>query len=602
MREYLNSLYQKAQEFPTTSGCYKMYSQDDKILYIGKAKNLRARVKNYFLERNSRKTKILMKNVANIEVITTNSEYEALLLECNLIKEHKPDYNIKLKDDKGYPMIRITCEKYPRIFKTRKIINDGSEYFGPYVNAKNLDLVLELINRTFKNRKCKKKSKTPCLYFHMGQCLGVCYRDDLERQYKKEVNKIRHILNGNISNLLNDIEIKMKEAIKKENFEAAIKLKETRKSLIEISQTQIITKINKLSTDYVYIHKTDSINVIVILKYKDGKLVEKDINFDESIYEEDELISEFITQYYTSLNMIVPDKIYTFKKIETENITKLINELKNTKTEIICETTKDTIKIIEMAISNAKIALMTYDNEKKRAIEDLKTILEMTELPKIIEGFDIAHLNGYKTVASLVTFKMGKPFKDGYRVYKINSLSNGEIDDFKAIKEVISRRYTSLINEQLELPNLILIDGGKGQLSSAYSILKGLKLEDKITICALAKKEEIIFLPNKTQGIKLAKGNSALKVLQNVRDEAHRRANSFNRKLREKIELNYSKIEGIGKQRAKNILKTLGTYKDTLPLNENEIATKMKTNIKMARKIKKFSEEQNLKNVHSIEH
>ncbi|AHH04952.1 UvrABC system protein C [Borrelia miyamotoi] len=596
MKEHLNNLHKKVQKFPSTSGCYKMYSKDNKILYIGKAKNLRARVKNYFLEKIGHKTKILMKNVANIEIITTNSEYEALLLECNLIKKHKPDYNIKLKDDKGYPMIRITCEKYPRIFKTRKIINDGSEYFGPYVNAKNLNLVLALINKTFKTRKCKKKSKNPCLYFHMGQCLGVCHREDLEEQYKKEVNKIRHILNGNISKLLDEIEIKMKEVIKKEDFETAIKLKETKKSLIEISQTQIITRMNKLSTDYIYTHKNDSLNVIVILKYRDGKLVEKDINFDESIYEEDELTEVFITQYYTSLNMIVPDKIHIFKKIDTTNITKLINEFKDKKIEIIYKETPDTIKIMEMAISNAEIALRSYDNEQNKALESLKIILEMTKLPKTIEGFDIAHLNGYDTVASLITFKMGKPFKNGYRVYKINSLNNGEIDDFKAIREVTFRRYSKLINEQSELPDLVLIDGGKGQLSSAYSALKELKIEDKVSICALAKKEEIIFLPNKIQCIQLPKGHSALKILQNIRDEAHRKANSFNKKLRRNIKLNYSNIEGIGEQKAKNILKTLGTYKDILLLSEDEIAKKIRTSIKTAKRIKEFSNNQNLKN------
>ncbi|AGT27431.1 excinuclease ABC subunit UvrC [Borrelia miyamotoi] len=596
MKEHLNNLHKKVQKFPSTSGCYKMYSKDNKILYIGKAKNLRARVKNYFLEKIGHKTKILMKNVVNIEIITTNSEYEALLLECNLIKKHKPDYNIKLKDDKGYPMIRITCEKYPRILKTRKIINDGSEYFGPYVNAKNLNLVLALINKTFKTRKCKKKSKTPCLYFHMGQCLGVCHREDLEEQYQKEVKKIRHILNGNISKLLDEIEIKMKEVIKKEDFETAIKLKETKKSLIEISQTQIITRMNKLSTDYIYTHKTDSLNVIVILKYRDGKLVEKDINFDESIYEEDELTEVFITQYYTSLNMIVPDKIHIFKKIDTTNITKLINEFKDKKIEIIYKETPDTIKIMEMAISNAEIALRSYDNEKNKALESLKIILEMTKLPKTIEGFDIAHLNGYDTVGSLITFKMGKPFKNGYRVYKINSLNNGEIDDFKAIREVTSRRYSKLINEQSELPDLVLIDGGKGQLNAAYSALKELKIEDKVSICALAKKEEIIFLPNKIQGIKLPKGDSALKILQNVRDEAHRKANSFNKKLRRNIKLNYSNIEGIGEQKAKNILKTLGTYKDILLLSEDEIANKIRTSIKTAKRIKKFSNTQNSTN------
>ena len=597
MIERLQGLYQRVQRFPTTSGCYKMYSATGRVLYIGKAKNLRARVKSYFLERIGHKTKILMRNVERIEIITTNSEYEALLLECNLIKEHRPDYNIKLKDDKGYPMIRITREKYPRVFKTRKIINDRSEYFGPYVNAKNLDLALDLINKTFKTRKCKNRSNTPCLYFHMGQCLGVCYRDDLEEEYGKEINKIRSILNGNISELLDEIERKMKDVIKKEDFEQAIKLKETKKSLIELNQTQIITKINKLSADYVYIYKSDTLNIIVILKYRDGKLVEKDINFDESIYEEDELVAEFLVQYYTSMNMIVPNKIYIFKDIETTNITKLISELKNTQPEIIYEESRNTIKIMEMAISNAEIALREYENEKHKALENLRIILEMTKLPKTIEGFDISHINGHKTVASLVTFAMGKPFKGGYRVYKINSLINGEIDDFKAIKEVVSRRYTKLINENLELPDLILVDGGKGQLNSAYSVLKELKIADKVPICALAKREETIFVPNKTQGINLASGDLALRVLQNVRDEAHRRANKFNSRLRGKIKLNYNDIEGIGEKFAKNILKTLGTYEDILPLTENEIAEKMNINIDLAKKIKKFSEEKHLQNM-----
>ncbi|QMU99231.1 excinuclease ABC subunit C [Borrelia sp. A-FGy1] len=593
----LQYLYKKVQDFPTTSGCYKMYSTSNKILYIGKAKNLRARLKSYFLERIGHRTKMLMRNVENIEIITTNSEYEALLLECNLIKEHKPDYNIKLKDDKGYPMIKITREKYPRVFKTRKIINDGSEYYGPYVNAKNLDLILDLINKTFKTRKCKKSSNTPCLYFHMGQCLGVCYRDDLEEEYKKEIDKIRLILNGNISELLDEIERKMKEVIKKENFEQAIKLKETKKSLIEINQTQIIIKINKMSTDYIYVYKSDIFNVIVIFKYRKGKLVEKDIHFDESIYEEDELVAEFLIQYYTAINMIVPDKIYIFKNIETENIAKLINELKHIKPEIIYEESQNNIKIMEMAISNAEIALREYVNERHKTLESLRIVINMKKLPKVIEGFDISHINGYKTVASLITFKMGKPFKNGYRIYKINSLNNGEIDDFKAIKEVISRRYSKLINENLELPDLILIDGGKGQLNAAYSILKRLKIEDKIAICALAKKKETIFLPNKAQGINLVEGNPALKILQNVRNEAHRRANGFNSKLHRKIKLNYGDLEGIGNKLAKNILKTLGTYENILTLNENEIAEKMSININLAKKIKKFSEKKHFKNM-----
>ncbi|EEH00732.1 excinuclease ABC, C subunit [Borreliella finlandensis] len=594
MKESLTNLFEKVIKLPTTSGCYKMLNENKKILYIGKAKNLRSRVKSYFLEKNSLKIKILMKNVKSIEVITTNSEYEALLLECNLIKTHKPDYNVKLKDGKGYPMVRITHEKYPRIFKTRKIINDKSEYFGPFTNVKKLDQVLDFINKTFKIRKCKKKSNAPCLYYHMGQCLGVCHKENLEKEYQKELDKAKSILNGNISEILSQIDIKLKLAIQKEDFETAIKLKEIKNSLIEINQIQIVTKTNNLNIDYVHVHPGENVNTIIVLKYRNGKLVERDANFDESICKENELILQFLTQYYTSINMIVPDKIHIFlKDIDTKNVEKLINEIKNTKTEIIYKETEEILKIMEMAISNAELSLREYENKSNKALESLKILLEMNKLPKIIEGFDIAHLKGQETVASMVTFKMGIPFKKNYRLYKLNSLLKGEIDDFKAIKEVISRRYSEIINNNLELPNLILIDGGKGQLNAAISILKGLKIENKVKVCSLAKKQETIFLTTNKKGINLPHGHPALRILQNVRDEAHRKANGFNKKSREKITLLYTKIHGIGEKTAQKILKSIGTYKDIFPLSENEISEKIKVNVQLAKRIKEFAIKEN---------
>ncbi|MCD2331880.1 excinuclease ABC subunit UvrC [Borreliella americana] len=594
MKENLTSLFEKVIKLPTTSGCYKMLNENKKILYIGKAKNLRSRVKSYFLEKNSHKIQILMKNVKSIEVITTNSEYEALLLECNLIKTHKPDYNVKLKDGKGYPMVRITHEKYPRIFKTRKIINDQSEYFGPFTNVKKLDQVLDFINKTFKIRKCKKKSSAPCLYYHMGQCLGVCYKENLEKEYQKELDKAKSILSGNISEILSQIDVKLKLAIQKEDFETAIKLKEIKSSLIEINQIQIVTKSNNLNIDYVHVHPGENVNTIIVLKYRNGKLVERDVNFDESICKENELILQFLIQYYTSINMIVPDKIHIFlKDIDTKNVEKLINEIKNIKTEIIYKETEEILKIMEMAISNAELSLREYENKNNKALESLKIVLEMDKLPKIIEGFDIAHLNGQETVASMVTFKMGIPLKENYRLYKLNSLLKGEIDDFKATKEVISRRYSEIINNNLELPNLILIDGGKGQLNAALSILKGLKIESKVKVCSLAKKQETIFLTTSKKGITLPQGHPALRILQNVRDEAHRKANGFNKKRREKTALLYTKIHGIGEKTAQKILKSIGTYRDILPLNKNEISKKIKVSIQLAKRIKEFAIKEN---------
>ncbi|SCW29028.1 Excinuclease ABC subunit C [Borreliella japonica] len=594
MKDNLINLFEKAIKLPTTSGCYKMLNENKKILYIGKAKNLRSRIKSYFLEKKSHKIKILMENVKSIEVITTNSEYEALLLECNLIKTHKPDYNVKLKDGKGYPMVRITREKYPRIFKTRKIINDQSEYFGPFTNVKKLDQVLDFINKTFKLRKCKKKSKTPCLYCHMGQCLGACYKENLEKEYQKELDKAKSILKGNTSEILNQIDIKLKLAIQKEDFETAIKLKEIKNSLTEINQIQIVTKTNNLNTDYVHVHPGENVNTIIVLKYRNGKLVERDANFDESICKKNELILQFLTQYYTAINMIVPDKINIFlKDVDTKNVEKLINDVKNTKTKIIYKETEEILKIMEMAISNAELSLKEYENKNNKALESLKIFLEMDKLPKIIEGFDIAHLKGQETVASMVTFKMGMPFKENYKLYKLNSLLKGEIDDFKAIKEVILRRYSEIINKNLELPNLILIDGGKGQLNAAFSSLKDLKIENKVKICSLAKKHETIFLTTKNKGINLPQGHLALRILQNVRDEAHRKANRFNRKRREKITLLYTKINGVGEKTAQKILKTIGTYKDILPLSENEISEKIKVNIKLAKRIKEFAIKEN---------
>ncbi len=428
----------------------------------------------------------------------------------------------------------------------------------------------------------------------MGQCLGVCYKENLEKEYQKELDKAKSILNGNISEISSQIDIKLKHAIQKEDFETAIKLKEIRNSLIEINQIQIVTKTNNLNIDYVHVHPGENVNTIIVLKYRNGKLVERDANFDESICKENELILQFLIQYYTSINMIVPDKIHIFlKDIDTKNVEKLINEIKNTKTEIIYKETEEILKIMEMAISNAELSLREYENKSTKALESLKIVLEMDKLPKIIEGFDIAHLKGQETVASMVTFKMGMPFKENYRLYKLNSLLKGEIDDFKAIKEVISRRYSEIINNNLELPNLILIDGGKGQLNAALSILKGLKIENKVKVCSLAKKQETIFLTTNKKGINLPQGHPALRILQNVRDEAHRKANGFNKKRREKITLLYTKIHGIGEKTAQKILKSIGTYKDILPLSENEISEKIKVNVQLAKRIKEFAIKEN---------
>ncbi|MBN1525487.1 MAG: excinuclease ABC subunit UvrC [Spirochaetales bacterium] len=548
----------KIKSLSNESGVYIMKDANNKIIYIGKAKDIKKRVQSYFRKDRDLKTQFLMQQVCDIEIIITRDEYEALITENNLIKKHQPKYNINLKDGKTYPVIRITNEEFPRIFRTRRLVFDGSSYYGPFPSIEELDITLELIEKLYPLRKCKghlKKRVHPCLYFHINRCAAPCAGKITKEAYRERVNKIKQLLAGDTSKLLADLEKKMRSAAKDLDFEKAAVFRDQINAVKQTQDTQNMLSFEAPREDYIgYAHK-DNFICFTIVRIQDGNILTKEI-FRSPIYELDpqEALGQFIYQYY-SKRPGLPHLVFVPVVLKPELIEALKNELhKNIKFRT-AESDHDK-KTIRMAIQNANQELMISHVD---GLVDLKEKLSLSELPLRIEGFDIAHLSGTHTVASMVSFFQGKPDPTSYRRFKIKSL-DGKIDDFEAMREVIARRYMRLINEELELPNLILIDGGKGQLEAARSILKGLDVAS-IPIIGLAKKHEEIYIPEMDSPLQFPLTSPALRILVAVRNESHRFANTFHKLLRDR-DMSTSlleKIKGIGKKKAKKLLTEFGS-------------------------------------------
>jgi len=571
----------KALNFPDKPGVYLMKDRQNKIIYIGKAKNLRKRINSYFTGSPSPKTNFLVKNIKNIETIITKTEQEALLLENNLIKKWKPKYNIDLKDGKTYPVIRITNEEYPRIFRTRRIIFDGSVYYGPFPSAHQIDTYLKLIDRMFPLRKCrgslKKKRAHPCLNYYIGRCFSPCTGRISKDEYREMVGKIKSLLSGKASELIRDTRERMLKASRSLNFEEAAVFRDNLSSIKFIMDQQHIIDFSKLSGDYIGYCSSEHIFTFVILQMRDGKLIGREIFNSESYAETEETFLHFIFQYYTEAQNI-PSIVYIPELTDSRQATILSKQLKSSlsgkKLRFIIPKRGKHLQTLKMALENADEYLTSRLSMYNRTedLEFLKKTLNLPSLPRRIEGFDIAHLSGQYTVASMVSFKNGIPDKDKYRHFKIRSLK-GRIDDFEAMREVIARRYTRIINEELDKPDLILVDGGKGQLNAAKQILNSIGLRS-VPVAGLAKKNEEIFMPGQSNPIVLEKNSGALRILEQVRDESHRFANSLHSRLR-RNSLTSSKltsIPGIGKIRSKILLEKFKSFDDIGNLSVEEIA------------------------------
>ena len=591
-KEIRQYLLQLVKNLPGNPGVYLMKDSDNNIIYIGKAKNLKNRVKSYFSGNKELKTSYLVKKIADIEIISTTTEYEALILENNLIKKWKPRYNIDLKDGKSFPVIKISNEEFPCIYRTRRIINDGSSYFGPFPGIKSIDLYLELVNRKYKIRKCRgklKKREAPCLYYHIGQCSSPCTGAADPSEYRKEVEEAEKILTGDVNSLIEEFQQKMEKASDALEFEKAAEYRDLINSVNSINEEQLVEDFDNEKRDYISFVSEDHYCAFTVLQMRGGKLSGKSAYISEINGKNDEVMTSFIIQYYSRYfeenfhaKEGLPDRITVNILPENTLLKKFFSERDSDLVPNLPEEKRDAA-LIRMGEENGKLELIKKKkaSEYKKPLRELKKALSLPSLPKRIEGFDIAQLGGTHTVASMVSFLNGKPDKTEYRYFHIKSLPENSIDDYGSIREAVARRYTRVLNDNLIKPDLILIDGGKGQVAAAHGILEALGMED-IPLAGIAKQHEWIYLPGESDPVIFGETSPGRHLLQYVRDEAHRFATSFNKNLRKK-DVKFAALEsipGIGPTRSIKLMNTFKSIDNIKKAKPYEI--KEKTGIPLA--------------------
>lgn len=581
-----------ARELPDSPGCYLMKNENGAVIYVGKAKNLKRRVSQYFLPNRNAKTAALVEKIKDIDYVITGNEYEALVLENNLIKKYNPHYNILLKDGKSYPVIRITKEKYPRIFKTRRIIQDGSSYYGPYPDGKRLEIYLDTIRELYPLRLCSgalKKRETPCLYYHMHKCSGPCIGAVDPEKYNAYIKEIKTFLDGDDSSLIASVKKDMLLASKNLDFERAAKKRDILQALVVMQENQAMEDLNNSESedkrDYVAIEMRAYLCTISIMQFRSGRLIGKALYRSECLGDETETLLSFLVQYYSDGDNL-PHEIFVSHDIDVELLSKFFSDEFSKKITLTIPRDGKHYRILRLAEENAtrdvEKRLKSVDNSE--ALERLREIVGIERVPRHIEGYDIAQLSGKYTVSSLIVFRDGNPSNKEYRHFSIKSLKEGEIDDFKSIREAVYRRYKRQKEENNELPDLIMIDGGIGQVHAALSALDELDLH--IPIVGLAKKEEEIVFPS-GESILLDHSDIGLRVLIAVRDECHRFATSFNQRMRSSdasFKLLES-IEGIGKERSKRIMKKYGSVEDILSLTKEELSKGAKIPLSVAERV-----------------
>ena len=551
-RDFGKNILEQVNNLPKLSGCYQYYDKNGEIIYIGKAKNLYNRVNSYFTgKKDSPKLQIMVPQIVKIECIVVNSEVEALILENELIKKHKPKYNILLKDDKKFPYFLITKEDYPRITVVRKANKNPQKgkYYGPYTDSRAMWATLELLGKIFPLKKCKtpKYKSRPCLYHDIGQCMAPCQGRVSPKEYQEMIKNVEMFLSGKRQELIKTLKKEMERLSKGEEFEKALLI---RNSINDIEKTlekqNVVVESTKANYDYIGLKNAGGLICICILQIRQGRLInKKDFNFSQITADGeniDEILESTIREYYIMLNdEELPTKIIlndTFREVETYK--KWLSLRRNKEVSIIKATSKKDKEILSLAQKNAEFNLEQLKLKELAKIQNdynevgayLQEKLKLKSFPHTIECYDISHIQGTNTVASGVYFENGEPKKSKYRKYKLRTIEHGEVDDFKSMREILSRRFKRIKKGDIEPPDLIIIDGGKGQLSSVIEIMKEFDL--KLDIVSLAKREEEVFLPNKRTPVIFPASSPALHLFQRIRDEAHRFAITFHRQLRSK--------------------------------------------------------------------
>ncbi len=539
---------------PSLPGCYIYYNSDNEIIYVGKAKILKRRVKSYFNRKHhdSVKVNILVSQIDHLEYIITNTEVEALILESHLIKKHKPRYNILLKDDKKYPYFLITDEDFPRIqiVRKRNINPEKGKYYGPYTNIRAMHSTLDFLKKIFPLRQCKtpKFKNRPCLYYHIGKCLAPCQNMVTSKEYKAIVQQAELFLSGKQTELMKQLMEQIQKYSDTEQFEKAARLRDSYFDLQKTLEKQkVVYENTKLNEDIISLQHEDGILAIVIMMIREGRLIDKK-DFTYEVEEEDktEFFETFFKEYYNTLSLEFPDRIVS-NELEAVGNKALYEEwleiISGKKVKISYGKSVQGKELQSLADKNAQVILDNAKLSKMSKIRDdfnqigsyLKEKLKLNNFPYRMECYDISHIQGTNTVASMVTFINGLSKKSEYRKFKVKS-TEGKPDDFLSMKEVLTRRLSRLGEKGWDKPDLIIIDGGKGQLSSVMQIVEEMGITG-IDFISLAKRQEEVFLPHCSKSILLPRESSALFLIQRIRDEAHRFAITYHRNLRSKNSL-----------------------------------------------------------------
>lgn len=562
-------LQQKLDELPKSSGVYMFRGHGGEILYVGKARSLKSRVRSYFQEArvDSPRLDRLVERILDVEVVVTDTEREALVLENSLIKTHKPRFNVLLRDDKNHPYLKLTLnEGYPRLYVVRQPGSDGAVYSGPYVPASLARKTANLVHRLFGIRNCREKLNgkrpRPCLQYQIKRCIAPCVDEIVSlAAYRQAAEDAKLFLEGKNDDLIASLKKKMHEEADNERFEEAARLRDNVRTLEDLGTRQKMAGVRGDESDVFGLYREGDNAVLQVFSVRLGKVVDRDSFLLEEleVHEEADLIEACLKQYY-ELGRFLPSSMHIPVDFpERSVVAEWLSSKKGSKVEILVPRRGGKRRLVELVCKNARLAYdLDFREEGRQAsqrLDALREVLELPDRPERIEGFDISNIQGSETVASMVAFERGQPKRSDYRKYKISSVKTGKPDDFASMREVVLRRYRRVLEDGQEFPDLILIDGGKGQLKAALEALEELGLSHLPTV-SLAKKEEWIFKPGATEPIVLDQHSPARQLLQRVRDEAHRFAVTFHRQQRRARDLSSSleAIPGVGPKTRRKLL------------------------------------------------
>lgn len=583
---------------PDKPGVYLMHDKDGKVIYVGKAVVLKNRVRSYFrnLASHTPKVRAMVAKIADIETIVTSSEVEALILECNLIKKYRPRYNIMLKDDKSYPYLKVTLnEEFPRLYVTRRQMRDGAKYYGPYADAGAMHATVKLLRSMFPLRTCRTmNAERPCLNYHIKRCLAPCAGLVSKEEYGNMIKSVCMVLDGRTAELERDLKRRMQEAADNYAFEEAARLRDQLQAVMRLNEQQKAVTGQDSDMDIIGFAKDMTGICIQIFFVRKGKLLGRDNFFLQDDGEsEQEVITAFVKQYYNEASYIpreialpvLPDAeeqavIEQWLAEKAQRKAELVRPQRGVKKDLLQLANDNAVKLLEERLRKGQLSL----KNDVQASEELQQALGLPNPLERMDCFDISHTQGSETVASMVVFRNGSISKKDYRRYKIVS-AEGKPDDFKSMQEVVYRRY----KDYEDLPSLVVIDGGKGQLSSALEVIRGLGLHD-LPVIGLAKREEEIFKEGQSESILLDRDSAALHLIQRIRDEAHRFAITYHRKLRGKRNLVsvLDHVEGIGSKRRQELWKAFKTLDEMKAASVEELAAVESMNYAAAQKLYDF--------------